>query len=350
MAGTWNKQDQVLPGAYINIRTNEPLAITPGERGTVVILQEMSQGTVKEMYEITAREAAWPEGTEAEDKKLAAEALKKAKTVLIYKLPTEHTAEDVKGALEILKRVYFQTLCYPYEGGESETVKESQEAIVQWLKEMREKEGAKCQAVLAGCEADYEGVINVVQGIVLADGTKLTPGQTTAWAAAATASAGITVSNTGLIYEGAVDVEPRLSRTEMEEAVETGKFIFRTGNSQNVSVVYDINSMVTITEEKGKIFRKNRVIRTLDSIFNDLTTIFEGEYVGKVTNLEAGRNLLKAAVADYFSALENMGAIRDFDIGDISITEGEEPDSVVITAAVRPADSVEKIYMTVNLA
>ena len=44
MAGTWETQDKVLPGAYINIRTNEPLSITPGDRGIAVILQEMSVG------------------------------------------------------------------------------------------------------------------------------------------------------------------------------------------------------------------------------------------------------------------------------------------------------------------
>ena len=47
MAGTWESQNKVLPGAYINIRTNEPLSIAPGDRGTVVILQEMSAGANK---------------------------------------------------------------------------------------------------------------------------------------------------------------------------------------------------------------------------------------------------------------------------------------------------------------
>lgn len=79
MAGTWESQNKVLPGAYINIRTNEPLSITPGDRGIVVILQEMSAGADGAVYTITATEAAWPDGVTAIDKKLAAEALKKLK-------------------------------------------------------------------------------------------------------------------------------------------------------------------------------------------------------------------------------------------------------------------------------
>ena len=71
MAGTWTSQNKALPGAYINILTNEPLSITPGDRGTVVILQEMTKGTDKMIYTITATEAAWPEEAVAADKLLA---------------------------------------------------------------------------------------------------------------------------------------------------------------------------------------------------------------------------------------------------------------------------------------
>ena len=160
MAGTWESQNKVLPGAYINIRTNEPLSITPGDRGTVVILQEMSVGTDGAMYTITATEAAWPDGATASDKKLAAEALKKAKTVLVYKLKASHKAADVTAALAALKTVQFNTLCYPYDGEGEEANKT---AIATWIKAMRDDEGVKCQAVLANHTADSEGIINVVQ-------------------------------------------------------------------------------------------------------------------------------------------------------------------------------------------
>ena len=52
---------------------------------------------------------------------------------------------------------------------------------------MRDDEGVKCQAVLANHVADSEGIINVVQGIVMTDGTVLTAAETTAWVAGATA-------------------------------------------------------------------------------------------------------------------------------------------------------------------
>ena len=53
MAGTWETQNKVLPGAYINIKTSEPLSITPGDRGVVVILQEMTVGEDENLYTVT---------------------------------------------------------------------------------------------------------------------------------------------------------------------------------------------------------------------------------------------------------------------------------------------------------
>ena len=120
--------------------------------------------------------------------------------------------------------------------------------------------------------------------------------------------------------------------------------------AQNVTAVYDINSLTTVTVEKGKMFTKNRVIRTLDNIANDITSIFESNYVGKVSNNEDGRSILKAALVDYFNSLQNMGAVQNFETDDVTVTAGTDSDAVIVTAAIQPVDSVEKIYITVNLS
>lgn len=347
MAGTWGSQNKVLPGAYINVRTNEPLSITPGDRGTVVILQEMTTGVDKTIYAITATEQNYPDGVTAEDKRLTTEALKKAKTVLIYKLPSTHTADDVTAALAALKTISFNTLCYPYDGDDEVANKT---AIATWIKAMRDDEGVKCQAVLVNHAADSEGIVNVAQGLIMSGGTELTAAEVTAWVAGATAGASITTSNTGMKYEGAIDVKPRLTKSEMETAIKAGEFIFKVDTAQNVTAVYDINSLTTVTVDKGKMFTKNRIIRTLDNIANDITSIFESNYVGKVSNNEDGRSILKAALVDYFNTLQNMGAIQNFETNDVVISAGTDSDAVVVTVAIQPVDSVEKIYITVNLS
>jgi len=349
MGGTWTSQNKILPGAYINFLTNAPLSITVGDRGIVALLQEVSKGNKGDIYRITALDQSqWPAGVTTGDKLLASEALKGAQTVLVYNLGnTGHTAADVTAALQALKTENFNVLCYPYDDEGSVTIKSS---IQTWVEAMRNAEGVKIQAVLANHNADSEAIINVTQGVKLVDGTVLTPAQTTAWVAGITAGANINQSNTGRKYVGAVDVVPRMTKSEMETAIDGGKFIFKVDSAQNVTVVYDINSLTTDTPEKGKQFTKNRVIRTIDGINNDITTIFESNYVGKVDNNPDGRSLLRATLIEYFNELQRLNAIQNFVPEDVTVSPGVDKDAVVIDCYIQPVDSVEKIYITVNLS
>ena len=348
MAGSWITQNKVLPGAYINFKTNAPLSITLGDRGTVVLLQEVSVGTKGDIYKITATENEYPEGVTATDKKLVNEALKGAKTVLLYNLgKTSHLAEDVTAALVKLKTVKFNAIAYPYD---KTTFEVNKTAIAAWIKAMRNDEGLKIQAVLANQVADDEGIINVAQGIMLADGTILADKDVVAWVAGQTAGANVNKSNTGQKYLGAIDVVPRMTKTEMETAITAGKFIFKVDNAQNVTAVYDINSLTTVTPEKGKQFTKNRVIRVLDAINNDVTEIFESNYVGKTNNDADGRTLLRSSLVEYFKELQRLNAIQNFDTEDVTVLKGVDSDAVVIDCFIQPTDAVEKIYITVNLA
>ena len=347
MAGTWDSQNKILPGAYLNFRTNAPLSITVGDRGIVALLQKVSKGTKGEIYRITALDQSqWPEGVTAEDKLLVNEALKGAQTVLVYNLGTSFDNEDVDVALDALKTENFNVLCYPYDDADVT----AKSAIQTWVEDMRDDEGIKIQAVLANYDADSEAIINVTQGVKLADGTELTAAQCTAWVAGVTAGARINQSNTGRKYEGAVDIVPRMTKTEMETAVENGEFIFKVDSAQNVTAVYDINSLTTITPEKGKQFTKNRVIRTLDGINNDIIEIFESNYVGKVNNNADGRSLLRATLIEYFNELQRLNAIQNFTAEDVTVSPGNDSDAVVIDCYIQPVDSVEKIYITVNLS
>ncbi len=347
MSGTWTSQNKILPGAYINFLTNAPLSITPGDRGIVVLLQEMSVGTVGAIYTVTATKDNYPSGITTADKLLVNEALKGAQTVLIYNLGTSHTAAVLDEALAALKTVHFNTLCYPYDGTE---FADNKSRIVTWIEALRIDDGVKAQVVLANQAADKESIINVTNGVVLSNGTTLTAAQATAWVAGMTAGAFINQSNTGKKYLDAVDVSPRMTKSEMEEAVSAGEFIFKVDSTQNVTAVYDINSLVTTTVDKGDVFKKNRVIRTIDGINSDIVEIFESNYIGKINNNKDGRAILRSSLIDYFNELQRLSAIQNFSADDVVVSSGKDNDAVVIDCNVQPVDSVEKIYITVNLA
>lgn len=347
MAGTWNNQNKILPGAYINFLTNAPLSITPGDRGTVLLLQEISKGAKGEIYTVTATDNNFPNGITSQDSFLAGEALKGANTVKVYNLGTAHTSAEVEAALLAAKTMDFDVLAYPYDGESYDAIKT---AIAAWVAAMVASEGKGIQAVLANFTGNSENIINVAHGVKLSDQSVLTPASTTAWVAGITAGAKISQSNTGRKYSGAIDVVPRMTKGEMESAITAGKFILKVDTAQNVTAVYDINSLTTLTPEKGKAFTKNRVVRTLNGINNDITEIFESNYVGTMSNNEGGRSLLRATLIQYFGRLEELSAIKNFTSEDVEVKEGTESDAVVINCYIQPVDSIEKMYITVSLS
>jgi len=219
-----------------------------------------------------------------------------------------------------------------------------------FVRRLREDEGKKIQVVLPDyANADYEGVISVKNGVVLEDGTVLDNVQATAWVAGATAGANINESLTYAAYDGAVDVDKRFTNTEIVQALRNGEFLFVPSDGRAI-VEQDINTFTSYTPTKRYHFSKNRVIRVLDGIANDLKRIFERNFIGKVNNDTDGRNLCKNEIINYLNALQNIGAIQNFDPqNDVTVSPGAEVDSVYVELYVQPVDAIEKIYMDITV-
>lgn len=222
-----------------------------------------------------------------------------------------------------------------------------------FITSMRETYGKKTQCVLFNdTTADYEGIINVVQGYKTVF-EEISPETFTAYVAGLTAGSEVDKSNTYHEISGATSItypSGVLPYTEEDilEALEAGKFILSTRQDGAVVVEKDINTLHTFTNDKGYVFSKNRVVRTLDEINNSISLLFEKSYIGKVDNNDDGRNIFKADVINYLTNLQNIAAIQNFNAAtDITIYAGEDIDSVVVDLAVQPVDSMEKLYMTV---
>lgn len=348
MAGIWESQNKVIPAAYINLVTNTPLSITAGDRGTVALAQELSVGDDGAIYRITATEANYPENATAADKKLANLALLGAKTVLLYKLPPNHTDDHVEAMLAKLKTEDANVIVYPYLKSTT-SASTAQQTIANWVKAMQEEEGKNITAVLTNYVADSQYVINNVQGVTLSDGSILTAAETGAWIGGVTAGAKITESNTARKFVGAIDVTPRMTKTEMETAIKAGKLILTVDKSQNVTVVADVNSLTSTTQTLGDIMKQNRSVRTACGIREDIGTVWDSNIKGKYNNNEEGRSIFKSALVEYFADLERRGAIQNFSADDITVEAGTAINAVVVTVAVQLVGSMEIAYITVNL-
>lgn len=221
--------------------------------------------------------------------------------------------------------------------------------VTNFIKRLREQEGKKVQVVLENYpEADYEGVLSVKNGVILTDGTNISSDIAVAFVAGATAGANVNKSNTYTKYDGAVDVDKRYTNREIEDALLNGEIIF-TINNGKVVIEQDINTFKSFTKKKRKEFRKNRVIRTLDAINNDVKLLWETRYIGKGDNDPDGRNLFKKDVIKYLETLQGLNAVENVVPEDVEVLQGDDIEAVVARVGTKPIDSPEKLYLDVGV-
>ncbi|MNB80549.1 Phage tail sheath protein [compost metagenome] len=435
--GTWTTQNKVRPGAYINFKAAAQAQGSLGDRGIVSLPLALPWGPSKQVLTIEAGEdVSTLLGYPITDAALllVREALKRAKTLLLYRLNTGTKAtvtagnltatakhggargnalsvritvnvddEDLFDVATLLSGVELdkQTVANiaaltpndwvdwsgtgalaasagtPLAGGADGAVAAqdyldylsavevldvntigfpatdaaTKAVFVSFAKRLREDEGKKIQVVLENYPtADYEGVLSVKNGVILSDGTTLTPAQAVAWVAGATAAAAVNESLTYQAYDDAVDVTPKYTNSQIIAALQAGEFLF-TGSGGKAVVEQDINTLTSFGGDKNKAFAKNRTLRVLDGIGNDFQQIFADYYIGKVSNNADGRNLLKKEYITYLETLQSIEAIQNFDSQtDISVLAGNDLDAVVSELYIQPVDSMEKLYLTVTVA
>lgn len=220
--------------------------------------------------------------------------------------------------------------------------------LVEEIKLLRENVGIKVRAVVpneGGMVYNYEGVSTVLNGYVLNDGTVITPNIAAARFAGMSASATPDQALTYTQLDDAAEARPKLNNDKTIEALNAGQIVFTTRAGNRVVIEQDINSLTKFTSVKPKDFSKNRIIRTLDEICTNTTQTFETSFLGKVSNNEAGRNVFKANRIGYLTGLQNQNMIRDFENSDLTLSQGDEKDAVLMELYVTPVDAMEKLYV-----
>ncbi|WP_315117770.1 phage tail sheath family protein [uncultured Clostridium sp.] len=434
--GTWNKQNKIRPGAYINFKSKEKDSYIIGERGIVTMPLSLQWGPEKQVVEIGADDDLFDligiDITE-ESALLIKEALKRANKLLLCRINTgtkatttiegltvtakytgtkgnsikiiiqnnidDESSFDVitmLGNTQVDKQIGVKSIenlnsnpfvefkgtgelkatagitlsgaddgtvtnedyinylseieLYDFNTMAISTKDSSIKAIVtNFIKRLREQEGKKVQCVLENYpEADYEGIISVKNGVILNDMTVISSEKAVAFVAGATAGANINQSLTYSTYDGAIDVDTRYTNKEIETALKNGEIVFITNNGKAI-IEQDINTLKTFTEDKNNDFRKNRVIRVLDGIGNDIKALYENSYIGKASNNEDGRNLFKKDIIKHLETLQGIGAIENVATEDVVILQGEDKDSILAKVGIQSIDSMEKLYMNVEV-
>lgn len=224
-----------------------------------------------------------------------------------------------------------------------DTIKSMYEAFV---KRMRDEVGAKFQAVIYNKASDFEGVINL-KNKVTDEGWNESAG--VYWVTGIAAGCAVNKSNMNKKYDGEFTFDVDYTQTELTKAIQAGEFVLHNVNGE-VRVLKDINSLVTVTDEKGDVFKANQTIRVIDQIANDMAVLFNTKYLGVVPNDQAGRISLWADIVKHHEQLQGIRAIENFTDEDVTVAQGETKESVVVTDAVVPVNAMEKLYMTVTIS
>ena len=216
------------------------------------------------------------------------------------------------------------------------------ELFAAFCKRMRDDVGKKFQVVCFRNLADYEGVVSVKNTIVgQTDDPALIP-----WATGVVAGTAVNKSATNMDYDGEYSVDTDYTQTELENSIREGSFMFHQVD-EKVVVLEDINSFISITDEKSSDFSSNQTIRVLDQIANDIAVLFGKKYIGKVPNDASGRVSLWNDIVKHHMELQNIRAIENFNPDNVTVVQGDTKKAVVVTDYVTPVNAMAQLYMTV---
>lgn len=213
-------------------------------------------------------------------------------------------------------------------------------------KRMRDEMGIKFQLVLYRLAADFFGVTNVKNKVT---DNGCSEASLVYWVTGITAGCEVNKSNQNKMYDGEFTIDTAYTQAELKTAIKAGEFVLHKVGS-DVRVLEDINSMVTVSDTLGDVFKENQTIRVIDQIANDVAVLFNTKYLGTVPNDKAGRISFWSDIVKHHQQLEDIRAIEDFDDSDVTVEQGDNKKTVVVSDAVTVVNAMSKLYMTVTVS
>lgn len=226
-----------------------------------------------------------------------------------------------------------------------------------FTKRLRDEMGIKFQLVLYNYKKpDYMGVISIknkcLDGAAKGtDGKMVYPNEAAAvyWTVGAEAGCAVNASVQNKVYNGEFDIDAGYTQAELIAAIKSGEFVFHRVDS-DIRVLEDINTMVTITDTMGDVFKDNQTIRVIDELANSDAQLFNRKYMGVVPNDDAGRSALWVDLCKIRKQLQKIRAIENFNEMDVQVAPGETKKAVVVTGVVTVVNAMSKMYMTTTIA
>ena len=390
-------QDKILPGTYINFVSVASASSVLSDRGIATMPLELDWGKEGEVFEVSnedfQKDSQKIFGYAHDHEKMngLSDLFMNAKTLYAYRLngggtkatnafasalyggtrgndikiviqanADETSKYDVMTYLETA-RVDTQTVAQASELVANDYVTFKSDAALEvtagtalaggtnatvFSKRMRDEQGVKFQVVLYNLRADYLGVINLKNKVL---DTGVSEASLIYWVTGAECGCEVNKSCQNKQYDGAFEVDTDYTQAELQDAILAGEFVLHKVNFET-RVLEDINSMVTVTDSCGEIFKDNQTIRVIDQIANDDALLFNKKYLGIIPNNDSGRVSLWSDLVKIRQQLQDIGAIENFTDTDVTIQQGDTKKSVAVTSGIQVVNTMSKLYITVTVA
>ncbi len=291
-----------LPNIIIEFASKASTAIKRGERGivAVMVIEETETPTVTKVSDITQI----PEGLTDENTAYL------ERTFLGGQNPVKYVqliqTKSVKEGLPLLG-----TFKCNYFAAPPTVTSEEVSSIITYIKTLRENMKIKVKAVLPHAKGDHEGIINFTTDDIKVGEKTYSAAEYCSRIAGLIAGTPLSVSCTYYVLSEVEDV-PKFDREELNKRIDAGEFlIFHDG--EKVKVGREVNSLQTIGQEKGDIYKSIKAVDIMDMIFDDIHTTIEDNYIGKYANNYDNKCLIIVAIQTYLERLRDE-ALLDTDI------------------------------------
>lgn len=356
-----------LPKIEIEFRSLAASAVQRSQRGIVALVLKDDKGTFD-----TREYKSIDELDETEWSASCLEYIKMAFKGIPSKIIVERVAvtstppvaNPYSEALTRLKEKYWNWLSIPQlQGTEASD-------ISTFIAGQRTNFKKTFKAVLPNSPTDNEGIVNFATDGIEADGKIHSTAEWCARLAGVFAGLPFTRSATFFVFPEVTAIHKPSEDPDAD--VEAGKLIL-INDGKKVKIGRAVNSYVTFTPTKAKSFSKISVVEVLDQIQDDIRTVFEDHYVGKVKNSYINKLLFCSAVNAYLADLASDDALDRDAVNKVGIdiertrmylkSLGQEVDDlppeevkrmntdshVLVGGSVKPLDAMEDLKFLITL-
>lgn len=351
-----------MPSVNVSFTEKARTVIQRGERGIIAMILKDTAPDKNPIEILTVSDI--PLGLSSANKEQVQLALvgyqNAPKKVIAYVL--EADAEEYTEAFKWLEVNRFDYLVVPTVSTDNKA-----QEVATWIKSQR-KERKLCKAVLPNLVTDSEGIINFTTSSVFVNDKEYTTEQYCSRIAGIIAGTPLTISCTYAPLPELTNCS-KLTKQEMDSAIDAGKFlVYHDG--EKVKVGRGINSLTTLTTDKGSQFSKIKIVEAMDMIHDDIVKTAEDSYLGKFANSYDNKCLLISAIDGYFKDLIREGILSSATVGvdiaankqyldtkgidtssmsDDDMKQAETGDKLFLSAAIKILDAIEEISMPITI-